>query len=379
MERERSREHTFHLHTQKKVRQNNLLKQRLFWNTATQTMLTSLASLPDDSIQSVLSHTSAATCIRCAMANKSLLTAAMAVARKRASHIDTNIHDETDSLPWEEGETRPLAVVFKKELSDLLIQLNAKSSDWRNAAEFLWFKLTEKDLHHEFEDDKVGMIVHYDMEVVEWLHCSIDCAQEAYDQDCDMYLYEIGLKVHKTLWQRKYNDHLVFTANLALHDLWGRNVVSIENVMKALDEGEHALTKEFHEWKPDNSEKERFNTDVRQGVDAAVLLSRFSRRTWLGGLRYDGRGEHIGIWQVSEWLSPVPLREWQRERRSSPFCVVTKRDFGQALFDRDEHVLDPHGGVGSHVAWHSGVGNEVGCWFRCSLAFFDAIEKLSIA
>ena len=221
-------------------------------------------------------------------------------------------------------------------------------------------------------------MVHYDMEVVEWLHCSIDGAQEAYDQDCDMYLYEIGLEVHKTLWQRKYNDHLVFTANLALHDLWGRNVVSIENVMKALDEGEHAL-KEFHEWKPDNSEKERFDTDVRQGVDAAVLLSRFSRKPWLGGLRYDGRGEHIGSWQVGEWLSPVPLQEWQRERRSSPFCVLTQRDFGQALFDRDEHVLDPHGGVGSHVAWHYGVGDKFGCWFRCSLAFFDAIEKRSTA
>ena len=103
-------------------------------------MLASLASLPDDSIQSVLSHTSAATCIRCAMTSKSLLTAAMAVARKRASRIDTDIHDEADTLPWEECETRPLAVVFKKELSDLLIQLNAKSSDWRNAAEFLWFR-----------------------------------------------------------------------------------------------------------------------------------------------------------------------------------------------------------------------------------------------
>ena len=213
----------------------------------------------------------------------------------------------------------------------------------------------------------------FDGSEIEWLHFRIDGAQEAYSEKGGMALYEIGLEVHNTLWQRKHNDHLVFTANLPLHERWGRNVVSIENVMKVLNEGE------FHEWKPDNSETERFNTDVRQGVDAAVLLSRFSRRTWLGGLRYDGRGEHIGIWQVSEWLSLVPLREWQRERRSSPFCVVTKRDFGQALFDRDEHVLDPHGGVGSHVAWHNSVGDKFGCWFRCSLAFFDAIEKLSIA
>ena len=89
------------------------------------------------------------------------------------------------------------------------------------------------------------MMVHYDMEVgseVEWLHYSIDGAQEAYDQDCDVDLYDIGLEVNKTLWQRKYNDHLVFTANLALHDLWGRNVVSIKNVMTALNEGEHTLT-----------------------------------------------------------------------------------------------------------------------------------------
>ena len=76
--------------------------------------------------------------------SKSLATVANAVARKRASRIGTGIHDETDSLPWEEGETRPLAVVFKKELTDLLIRLDAKSSDWRNAAEFLWFKLTTK-------------------------------------------------------------------------------------------------------------------------------------------------------------------------------------------------------------------------------------------
>jgi hypothetical protein len=203
---------------------------------------------------------------------------------------------------------------------------------------------------------------------VEWLHYCIDGAQEAYDQDCDVHLYDIGLEVNKTLWQRKYNDHLVFTANLALHERWGRNIVSIENVMKALDEGEHTLTKEFHEWKPDNSELERFDTDVRQGVDAAGLLSRFSRKTWLGGLRYDGRGEHMASWQVGEWLSPVPLQEWQRERRSSPFCVLTQRDFDKALFDCDEHAIDPRGGVGSHVAWHNGVGNKFGTLLVSMLA-----------
>ena len=175
-------------------------------------MIASLATLPEDSLQSILSHTSPSTVIRCAMTSKSLLTAANAVARGRVSCIGTGIHDETDSLPWEESETRLLAVVFKKELSDLLIQLNAKSSDWRNAAAFLWFKLTENDLNHEFVDDKAGMMVHYDMEVgseVEWLHYSIDGAQEAYDQDCDVDLYDIGLEVNQTLWQRKNNDHLV--------------------------------------------------------------------------------------------------------------------------------------------------------------------------
>ena len=143
-------------------------------------MIAFLATLPENSLQSILSHTSAATSIRCTMASKSLATAANAVARGRASCIGTDFSDEADTLPWEEGETRPFAVVFKKELTDILIRLDAKSSDWRNAADFLWFKLTEKDLNHEFVDGKAGIMVQYDMEVgseVESLHYSIDGAQ----------------------------------------------------------------------------------------------------------------------------------------------------------------------------------------------------------
>ena len=364
-------EHTLQTHTRKKVCQNNLLKRDCF---ATQKMIaSSLTSLPDDSIQSVLSHTSAATCIRCALTSKSLLTAAMAVARKRASRIDTDIHDQADTLPWEECETRPLAVVFKKELTDLLIRLDAlpRSSGWQDTGEFLWFRLKEEDLNNEFGDEEAGMLV-FDGSEIEWLHFRIDGAQEAYSEkdDVDMYagLYGIGLEVHKTVWQRRYDDHLVFTANLPLHERWGRNVVSIEDF---------ALLRTLHTWKPSEDEKASFDADVRQGVDAAILLSRFSGMYSYDVLQYRGQGKRPMSWEVEHWLSIVAPPEWQQ--RPSPFCRLTQSHFGRALFDYMEHVLDPHGGPGSYVAWHNGVGNEVGCWFRYSLAFFDAIEKLSTA
>ena len=79
------------------------------------------------------------------------------------------------AVSWEQSEDRPLAVVFKKELSDLLIRLEAlpKSSGWQNTGELLWFRLKEEDLNNEFGDGVAGMVV-YDGSDIESLHFRIN-------------------------------------------------------------------------------------------------------------------------------------------------------------------------------------------------------------
>jgi hypothetical protein len=37
---------------------------------------------------------------------------------------------------------------------------------------------------------------------------------------------------------------------------------------------------------------------------------------------------------------------------------------------------DPHDGPLVHVRRHWAVGGRSGCWWRCSLAFYDAIEQI---
>ena len=58
-----------------------------------------------------------------------------------------------------------------------------------------------------------------------------------------------------------------------------------------------------------------------------------------------------------------------------PFDARTRRDFYWALFDESETVLDPHGGPPWLVLRHHAVGDRGGCWWQCSLCFYDALER----
>ena len=62
-------------------------------------------------------------------------------------------------------------------------------------------------------------------------------------------------------------------------------------------------------------------------------------------------------------------------RWGRPFDARTRRDFYWALFDESETVLDPHGGPPLLVLRHHAVGDRGGCWWRCSLCFYDALER----
>ena len=45
------------------------------------------------------------------------------------------------------------------------------------------------------------------------------------------------------------------------------------------------------------------------------------------------------------------------------------------LFDESEPVYDPNGAHPMRVLRHRAIGDARECWFRCTLAFYDALEQ----
>ena len=122
------------------------------------------------------------------------------------------------------------------------------------------------------------------------------------------------------------------------------------------------------------SERARFDADVRVGLDAAVLLARFTRSGYMHKLRYGGYEQRLGSSEIDGLLRFVPHPTWQR--RPSPSEFGEQIAFADTLFLGAEVALDPRGERDSRVMRHSAVGDETDCWFRCSLAFFEATEML---
>ena len=52
-----------------------------------------------------------------------------------------------------------------------------------------------------------------------------------------------------------------------------------------------------------------------------------------------------------------------------------QRELMHALFDESETVHDPDGEQPMRVLRHRAIGGARDCWFRCTLAFYDALEQ----
>ena len=334
-----------------------------------------LDALPCDALVHALGHCSAATLVRSAMACRALRDAAERVARRRAASMRLELPDEPDedAYSWEQAAQRPLAAVFRVELERLV---HRAPRGWRSSGAFLWFRLTENELNDAVADG-APLLLCDGAGAVEWLHDQrgLDDAYGAAvrGRASDVDLEELRLQTHATLWHGAPNDHLAYTRHLPLHPRWGRPVVRLDDLL-ASDDHSWRL-RELRTWLTDapRCEVAAFDSGVC-GLDAAATLaSRFTRDPFTRTLRYGGRGDRLGEWELSELLALAPVPPWQAGR-PSPFDARTQRDFAQVLFDESEAARDPHDGPPECMRRHRAVGDRGGCWWRCSLSFYDALR-----
>ena len=58
-------------------------------------------------------------------------------------------------------------------------------------------------------------------------------------------------------------------------------------------------------------------------------------------------------------------------------CYSERQESITIVDDDTEEALDPHGGQTVRFRRHVAIGDRRDVWFRCSLAFYDAIGRLS--
>ena len=348
----------------------------------TATVPYTLGTLPDDALLHALARCSASTLVRASMACRALRTAAERAARARARELELELPDEVDEddPSWKQAAQRPLAAVFKEELASLLWR--HRSTGWQHTAPFLWFRLTEADLDWEVSRrGGVGMLVYDGADTVDWLQeVETDdlIHRTAYDES-EVDLDALGLREHETVWHDAHEAFYVFTCHLVLHKRWGRPGVTVQELFAMEGHGwEYGLVRDLRQWHHDAepSERGRFDADVRAGLDAAVILTRFTRSAFPYKLRYGGHDNRIGSWEIECLLRLVPPPAWQR--RPSSFELRLWGDFYHVLFDDIEEALDPYGGHPVRFKRHVAIGDRRDVWFRCTLAFYDAIERLGI-
>ena len=387
--------------------------------------------LPPDALAHALSWASAATLVRCALTCRALRHAAERAACERAPSLGIELpatacaegsqergwggrhavsarcdvdEERDDEPPWERSARRPLAAVYAAELSRLLRRAagDARARHWHKSAAFVYFRLTERHLDHVLGDGEAEpgepMLVATTGQgcaSVEWLHdhswelCQLYEATRTDGRPHDWgELNEVGLCTHETLWwPSSGGGYLEFTAHLGMHPLYGRPQIDLDALLQTSDPGRLTDLGTLREWlrNAEGKERARFDADVRGGFDAAVLLSRFSRDPWTRrGLLYGGGGREqhlLSQFEVQRMLDLVEVSPWQQRPRQ---CVLRERRFFHDVFEAGPPVHSAHDGCAdetmatSHTMRHMAVGDPYGegCFFVCTLSFFDAIERV---
>jgi len=266
-------------------------------------------------------------------------------------------------------------------LRKLAIAEVSHDSEWRDSGAFVYFRLTPSDLDDIVAWESDTALIH-DGDGLYWLHnttgIDVHYGSMSMRHKCNIDLHDLGLRTRDTLWAGDMmTDWMTFTRHLQLHPRLGRPRVQIDDLIT------HIESSRAHDWQASDlaawlrdagaTDLARLHADARAGVDAAAALSRFTREPvhalYAPRLRYGiKRGERLPDWEVQRMMERLPLPAWQRPP------TTPRPDLN--FLDR-ETLHDPNDiDAKRYVYRHTSVAGRDGCFFRCSLSFFDAIEQL---
>lgn len=339
-----------------------------------------LTDLPVDVVQLCLSFASVSTLIRATMSCHVLKEAAMAVARERAEAMglaeekadsDDEVADSDDEVEAVTAKG-PLPKLFKAELQRFHRKVDPADLE---GGDFLYFRATEGDLCGAVDDDDPVPMLLYTTDSVAWLQEDMGILDE---KDLD----EVRKEVYHSWWESTYSDYFAYTRHLSLHPRYGRPTLSVSALLEAdplariCVHGDQLPMRPLHQWitEAPRSERLALEADAKAGDDAITVLFRFALDE-RGELCYRGsRRPHLSRLTVGLLISQVPVPKWQR--RPFPFDARMHSNLLNCMMDDCRTLHNPFGGSQT-MYYHMSVGDHDGCWFRASLAFYDALEALA--
>lgn len=325
-----------------------------------------LTDLPADALTLCLSFAGTATLVCTTMSCRALYDAAMEVARKRVETMGLagEATEEDSDYEVKVAPRGPLPKLFKAELQSFHSRVDPARLE---GGDFLYFRVTECDLYGAVDDgDPVPMLL-YKRESVEWLQDDMGIRDEWHVDNA------LEKEEHGSWWEATWSDYFAYTRHLSLHPRYGRPTLSVSALLAVNTMSTHNSL--LHQWitEAPQSEREALEADARDGDDAMTVLFRFTIDE-CHKLRYRrSRGSRLDHRRVEGLLAQIPVPEWQR--RAWPFDVLTHRAFFTDMMSRRK-LQSPFGGSQT-IYNHRSVGDRNGCWFRASLAFYDALESLA--